>query len=257
MTGRFPIDWLLVPGWGFSTAVFAPLQEALLPEVQVEAVTCREAAAAIDARVAAVRSGRLPPFGICGWSLGATIALERISGCPDAVHALVMLGATPRFVASGAWRCAMAEPAFDAFSALAFRSTRLAQARLAVLSAMGETDPAVVQRSLRSAFDLPVVGTDAAAHDQVLRAGLERLRTIDLRPALPACRTPVTLVHGSRDALVPVEAARMMAVSLPSAQLIEVTDGGHAFFVRHIRFVAELLATRSTRLQLPRQPPAH
>jgi len=245
MTGSAPIDWLLVPGWGFSTAVFAPIQQALLPVALAETVNCRDAAAAIDARVAAVRSGQRLPFGICGWSLGATIALDRIANCADAVHALVMLGATPRFVASDTWHCAMDTTAFDAFTALAARSTRHAQTRLAILSAKGEVDPAAVQHRLCAALDLPADLNEAPAHDQALRAALQCLRTTDLRPALPACRTPVTLVHGSRDALVPVEAARMMKTLLPSARLIEVSEGGHAFFVQRTRFVAELLAARS------------
>ncbi|MEI6319660.1 MAG: carboxylesterase, partial [Pseudomonadota bacterium] len=92
-------DWLLLPGWGFGPSVFDELRAALPTGLRVEAVACREAAAAIDRRVAAVAAGAAAPFGICAWSLGATVAIARASVDAEAIAAMVLAGATPRFVA--------------------------------------------------------------------------------------------------------------------------------------------------------------
>ncbi len=58
----------------------------------------------------------------------------------------------------------------------------------------------------------------------------EQRALVEETPALarsvPALRTPVTIVAGSRDRIAPLRRARVLARDLPQARLIEV-DGGH------------------------------
>jgi len=52
-------------------------------------------------------------------------------------------------------------------------------------------------------------------------------KQIDVRHVLPAIRVPTLLLHGTEDAIVPIEAARYMAEQIPGAQLVEIPGAGH------------------------------
>lgn len=51
-------------------------------------------------------------------------------------------------------------------------------------------------------------------------------KEIDVRHVLPAIRVPTLVVHGARDASVPIEVARYVAERIPGARLVEV-EAGH------------------------------
>ena len=226
---RAPIcDWLLVPGWGFGPSVFDELRALLPPEIVATAVACRAAVAAIDQRAAAVRAGEGPPFGICAWSLGAILAVDRALAHPGAVAALVLVGATPRFVAGDGWIPAMPAAEFDAFAAVAAASVPAAQSRLASLCAMGSADAPALVRRLRRSFDRALPGEAAVVFSDAMMQGLDCLRRADLRGRLCALDVPVALVHGERDALVPAAAAHALAAALPRARGLAVAADGHA-----------------------------
>ena len=53
-------------------------------------------------------------------------------------------------------------------------------------------------------------------------------REIDVRHVLPAIRVPTLILHGSKDATVPLEVARLVAARIPGARLIEIPETGHA-----------------------------
>lgn len=234
-------DWLLLPGWGFGPSVFDELRAALPPGLRVEAVACREAASAIDRRAAAVVAGAAAPFGICAWSLGATVALERASIHPGAIAAMVLAGATPRFVGADDRLPGMPVADFDAFRALAATSLPAAQLRLASLSALGSAEAPSLLRRLRRSFDRPGPGESAAAFGADLMAGLDCLREADLRDVLPGLGMPVAVVHGVQDALVPVQASLAMAGALPGAQWLPQEGDGHALpIVQAVRLAATI-----------------
>jgi pimeloyl-ACP methyl ester carboxylesterase len=57
-------------------------------------------------------------------------------------------------------------------------------------------------------------------------------KEIDVRHVLPAIRVPTLVLHGTQDAIVPIEVARYVADRIPGATLVEVSAGhlatGHA-----------------------------
>jgi len=80
--------------------------------------------------------------------------------------------------------------------------------------------------------------TDAEAESflQMLRfgagpGGLEALhrmnKEIDVRHVLPAVRVPTLILHGTEDALVPLDVARDVASQIPAARLVEIQGAGH------------------------------
>jgi pimeloyl-[acyl-carrier protein] methyl ester esterase len=61
-----------------------------------------------------------------------------------------------------------------------------------------------------------------------LNAGLEILRKTDLRAHLPHIMQPVLLLHGEKDGIVPLIAARYLEDALPQARLDVFVGTAHA-----------------------------
>ena len=71
-------------------------------------------------------------------------------------------------------------------------------------------------------------------------------------PPLPRPTCPTLVVHGTRDALVPIEGSRAWVASLADARLIEVDDV-HELHANMPRIISETLGF----LAPPQRPPAH
>ena len=72
-----------------------------------------------------------------------------------------------------------------------------------------------------------------------LLSGLAWLRDVDLRAEVANVRTPTLLIHGERDPLMPLGAARWLAQTLPQARLETFADAAHAPFLHDLeRFTA-------------------
>ena len=74
---------------------------------------------------------------------------------------------------------------------------------------------------------------------RALAAGLQVLRTADLRGALPGITLPTLVIAGQRDKLTPAAAGRSLAGALPTAKFVEIAHGGHAPFLSHGRQVLD------------------
>jgi pimeloyl-[acyl-carrier protein] methyl ester esterase len=214
-------DLLLLPGWGFDRRVWQPLLPALAKRFRIHA----DAAA-------------LPPGGIvCGWSLGALRALRLALDQPARATRLVLVGATPRFIQAADWPDAQPAELLDGFAAAVAADPAAALRRFAALLNRGDSD---ARRLTRHLHDLLAEGIPDAA---TLAAGLGELRDADLRPALPAVRQPVLVLHGEHDALMPLAAARWLATHLPAGRLETFAGAAHApFLARPERFLALLTA---------------
>jgi pimeloyl-ACP methyl ester carboxylesterase len=66
-------------------------------------------------------------------------------------------------------------------------------------------------------------------------------KEIDIRHVLPAVRVPTLILHGSEDAIVPVEVARYMASQIPMARVVEIAGAGHLAFGNPAALVADEL----------------
>jgi pimeloyl-[acyl-carrier protein] methyl ester esterase len=79
----------------------------------------------------------------------------------------------------------------------------------------------------------------AGASDEVLARGLSILAQSDLRPLLTRVTQPTLLIHGARDALVPLAAAGYLASNVRGAELEIVSSAAHAPFLSEPRRVAK------------------
>ena len=55
-------------------------------------------------------------------------------------------------------------------------------------------------------------------------------REIDIRHVLPTVRVPTLVLHGAEDKVIPVEVARYVASSIPTARFVEIPGIGHLAF---------------------------
>ncbi|HYC49016.1 MAG TPA: alpha/beta fold hydrolase [Burkholderiales bacterium] len=234
---------VFVHGWGVRASVLDALREALAARFETSAPALPGYGRAscmpytLDRLADEIAREAPAKCTVVGWSLGALVALAWARSRPDQVERLALLAGTPCFVQRGGWACAMAGPVFDDFALSLVRDCESTLSRFAALQALGDRAAGNVARRLRQALapcDAQSVG--ALAH------GLALLRDSDLRFELATVRQPTLIVHGARDAVVPIGAADYLAAALPNARLKRIEDAAHAPFISQTERVAQLLA---------------
>lgn len=232
-------DLALLHGWGMNAAVWGKLAPALAPHFRVHCVnlpgygasarcvpytleTVTDAlAAALPARVV-----------VCGWSLGAQLALCWARRRPMQVERLVLIAATPRFIAGADWTAGMEVAVLDTFAAGIEYDAGAALRRFAALQAQGDANARDVLRCLREVLRHGTL--DKAA----LAAGLRILKESDLRDSLQYITQPALMIHGTHDTVVPPAAGEYLRRALPHATLDIIDRAAHAPFVARRERVA-------------------
>jgi pimeloyl-[acyl-carrier protein] methyl ester esterase len=225
--------WVLVPGWGTDGEAFAEVI-ALLPGTETRVVGWDEILARGGVAVAEACDALGPgPVRLAGWSLGALLALDAALAAPGRHAGLALVAGTPRFCADGEGH-AGADP-----RALRAMAARLPRDRGAVLRAFGAACAAPDGGESASAW---WEAQAARFRPEVLGRGLAALTELDLRGRVVGLRLPVRMLHGERDAVVPVEAAIAAAGRFPDARLTVLPGRGHALPHTAPGAVAALLA---------------
>jgi pimeloyl-[acyl-carrier protein] methyl ester esterase len=229
-------DVVLINGWGMSAAIWQPLAAALPEGCRLHCIDLHELSsggAGIGALAAAAARRSPRECDVIAWSLGAQVALQWAVQDAAGPRRLVLIAATPCFVASDTWPSGMASSVFEAFADSLEADAAATLQRFALLQARGDANMGTVARALRAAVCDPSGATPA------LRSGLDLLRRDDLRPILPRVRQPVCLLHGGNDCLVPVAGVHSLCGSLPDARLHVFGDASHAPHVSQPRRAAE------------------
>lgn len=227
-------ELVLVHGWGLHGGIWAGLAPTLAARFHVTVVDLpgHGLSAGVQVRdlddyadaLAAVVAGRATWL---GWSFGATVLLHMCSRHRQLVERLVLVGATPRFVRGPDWLWGMEPETLDAFArdlSISYHATL--QRFLNLQLGMNETARTLMRQMRAELFRYGQ--PDPAGLD----AGLAILRTADLRALLPCLQVPCQVIHGAHDRLVPVAAARSLAVSL-GASIDVLASAGHAPFLSH------------------------
>lgn len=226
---------VLLHGWAMHGGVFAPLVERLREDHTLHVVDLpghgrsRDAGVPItlEACARAVRDA-VPAAPWLGWSLGGMVALQAAHERPDAVPALVMLCASPRFVRGDDWRHAVSPELIRDFADGLRQDWQGTLDRFIALEAYGSDDARGEIRALRR--DVLARGAPDAA---VLAEGLDVLERSDLRPLLPTLGVPSLWLAGRRDRLVDPRGMAEAAALAPRATVRVVEHAGHAPFLTH------------------------
>jgi pimeloyl-[acyl-carrier protein] methyl ester esterase len=234
-------DLVLIHGWGLHSGIwdgFAPLLETSFRVTRVDLPghgrSDWRGETSLDEWVAAVLAAVPIPAAWLGWSLGGLLAMRAALMAPGQVTALITVASSPCFVRRPGWQSAMLPALLETFSAELQQDYGRTLNRFLSLQVRGSEHAGTVLKTLRSTL-LAHGEPDAAG----LSAGLEMLRTTDLRNALGeiACRT--LLLMGGRDTLVPQNAGSETAALLADAQLAMIEGAGHAPFLAAPLRVAE------------------
>lgn len=186
----------------------------------------------VDALMAPVRA----PMTLCGWSLGAMLALRAAQRHPAKVDRLVLMAATPRFVQGADWPHGMTPQALAQFTQGVASEPATALKRFMALFNQHDVNQRAIGRELARALavdPLPGVAT--------LVAGLNVLRDTDLRAELARIHQPALLLHGAHDPLMPLAGAQWLAAALPQATLVVLPDAAHAPFLSDTPACAALI----------------
>src|SRR3990167_2261670 len=215
-------DVVLVHGWGLHGGVWSDVARVLSAEYRVTVPDLPGHGRSRDflpreftPEVLAGEVQRVLPGPAIwvGWSLGGFVALAAAQRAPGAVAKLVLeqfaLNLEQDYAAT-----------LDRF--------------LSLQMAAGE-DRAVLRRLCDKLFRH---GEPPAA---ALHQGLQLLKQEDRRASLPGIAVPALVVHGERDRITPVGAARFLAARLPRARLELVPGAGHAPFLSHTSHFLEKL----------------
>ena len=163
-----------------------------------------------------------------GWSLGGLVALGAALGFPARVRALSLVSTTPRFVTAPDWPCAMTPEQLQAFTAELVQDYQGTVRRFLALQVHGDEHAQDALRSLRASFK-----ACGEPNVQSLAAGLEILRTTDLRAELARLVLPTLIIAGGYDRVTPPAASVWLAELIRGVRLVNIPKAAHAPFVSH------------------------
>lgn len=223
----------LIHGWAMHGGLFAPLAERLAERYTLHLIDlpghghARGSDAPLDPEaLAPVLVEHVPDAVWLGWSLGGQFALRAALDHPDAVRGLVMLAASPRFVAGEDWPHGVGANLFRDFGDALRRDFRGTLEGFLALEALGSTHAQEELRDLKAhAFER------GEPSERALLEGLALLDRLDLRAELASLAVPSLWISGRRDRLVPAGAMPAAAALAPDARSVVIAGAGHAPFL--------------------------
>ena len=168
-----------------------------------------------------------------GWSLGALPILELCQQSPEFVSKVVVMASNPCFVIRDDWQAAVEESVFDLFADNLQQDIEKTLQRFLSLQVRGMDQSRDVLRLLRAA----IVGQGLPS-SEALSAGLQILKTTDLRERIQQLLIPQLWLLGENDSLVPVELHDYLNVQ--SGVKSHIIDGSaHLPFISHTEEVMQ------------------
>ena len=217
----------------------------------------QQPAALLDCMLAGIDE----PIALCGWSLGAMLAMMAALDHPEKISHLILCAATPSFVARTNWPHGIPVPVLAEFGRQVAASPFSARRNFITLFNQGDQHARRITRDLIALFQdgsasiaqqkaqsetPPEAQTQTPAASlpslQTLADGLQLLAQLDLRHTIKNIRQPCLLLHGACDPLMPLSAAEWLARQLPNASLTIVPHAAHAPFVSDPDYCAAAIA---------------
>lgn len=252
LSGKQPL--VLLSGWGLNREVWTPLIPQLAEGWEVQVLDLPGYAQPgewgyqhLDQVVFDLLSRAPQTATWVGWSLGATLALQAAMLEPRRIAQLCLISPTPRYLKTEGWACGMDRFQLEELWAVFQKGYDSGLKRFLLLQTR---DRALLKKLQPLILQGPVPGPE------VLRGSLQLLIDADLRESLADLKTPVHVVLGKQDQVVPPLASRLLAAQCPismagsDSNLTEL-EGGHLCFLEQpaaLKGVLDKLA-RSLALQ--------
>lgn len=235
-TGDVGVPLLLIHGWGMHGGMWGDVPEKLARHFPVMAVDLPghglsakgKQLFALDAIVDALSEQFSGPLALCGWSLGGQIAMHWALREPQQVERLVLVSSTPCFAERNDWQFAMPQQTLLQFAADLEKNHAATLRRFLGLQVRGSEGERELLATLRAGL-----ASHGEPDTDALRGGLEILRDLDMRDALPKIRQPALVIAGERDRLTPPRASHYLAQAMPNARAVEIRGAAHAPFLSH------------------------
>lgn len=236
-------DLVLIHGWGLGNVAWNEALPALQQRFKVHALAlpgygdAHSGTYPTFTETAAAFADAIPDGAyVCGWSLGAMLALQIAAPAPQRMAGLILLGATPSFTQRADWHAAQAPALLDTFRAAIELDAAGTLQRFVALLNQGDAHARPIGRALnRQLQSAPLADTST------LLAGLDWLRDVDLREQVARIDVPALLIHGENDPLIPLAAARWLDETLPNTQLKIIAGAAHAPFLNDPENFANLI----------------
>ena len=223
-----------------STILEAPASKAPLDALPgTSPASCAASAAPADfiATAEAIAAALPANCTLCGWSLGALLALQAVKLTPQRVARLILCGATPSFVERDGWPHAQPPALLDRFDEALADDAAATLKRFIALFNQGDRQARAITRTLTRAL-----AADGSADNATLARGLDWLRRVDLRATVKTIDQPTLIIHGEADPLMPIAAAHWLADALPQARREVFAGAAHAPFISYReRFARQLI----------------
>lgn len=249
-TGGSGAPLLLIHGWGMHGGIWGDVAERLAQHFPVLAVDLPGHGYSVDNRgkrqdtrykaqdpvfpsgleaiVDELSAQFSEPLTVCGWSMGGQIAMRWAMRNPQQVERLVLVSSTPCFAERDDWQFAMPQDTLLQFAADMEKNHAATLRRFLGLQVRGSENERELLATMRASLS-----SRGEPDPDALRDGLEILRDLDLRDALPELRQPALVIAGERDRLTPPQASHYLAQAMPNARVVEIKGAAHAPFLSH------------------------
>ncbi|MFS1537357.1 MAG: pimeloyl-ACP methyl ester esterase BioH [Candidatus Phlomobacter fragariae] len=248
--GKGKKDVVLLHGWGLNAEVWRTIDVESGPHFRLHLVDLPSYG----------RSNLFPPMSLqqmaeviwqkapkqaiwLGWSLGGLIASNIALNHQAEIAGLITVASSPCFSQQENWP-GIKPMVFTGFEQQLQANFHSTVERFLALQTLGTKTAHEDIRLLKSVIlkqPLPSVA--------VLNAGLEILRTTDLRPSLLALNKPFLRIYGDLDGLVPRKVVPIIDGWLPNSRSVIIKHAAHAPFISHPKQFIQLLIDFSRQLE--------
>ena len=167
-------------------------------------------------------------YSLIGWSMGGLIAQQLTLDHSSRVSHLMLMASSACFMQRPDWKNAMPETVLNSFADALLDNYKNTLNRFLALQVRGSVQQQHNLRELKA-----LLFSRGKPDQQALKTGLSLLQQVDLRNLLSSIDTPVMLLGGEHDTLVPPASLPEMAALLPQAMVRIIKGAGHAPLLSH------------------------
>jgi pimeloyl-[acyl-carrier protein] methyl ester esterase len=225
----------LLHGWGLNGAVWNSIRDTLAAHFTLHLIDLpgHGYSQHVDITTLTATAEHVAHFmpqrgHLLGFSLGGQFAIELARLVPAQIDKLVLIATTPQFIANPDWPHGKKANALDQFAKNLKEDYHATIREFLALQILNHPDQRATIAELQTA--VCARGAPDLVH---LTAGLELLRSNNLREQIKNIRHQTLVIQGDRDALTSERAGHWLATQIPSSQYEMIPFATHAPFLSH------------------------